>query len=453
MNAGVEMRNRVASYAASFVAAFSLFALAVSAPAQAAVKIQEVRSDGGISAWLVEDYSVPIVTLRFAFAGGESQDPPDKDGLVNLMTGLFDEGAGDLDSDAFQIRLDDAGAEMRFDAGRDNVYGSMRMLADQKDEALELMRLAITAPRFDQAPIDRIRAQIVSGIRSQERDPEVEAGRRWLAALYGTHPYSRPDEGTEKTLKTISSDDLRALHKGLFARDGLKVAVVGAIDAETLKRDLDKLFGGLPEKSALRTVPDVTPKLAQEITYEYALPQTGLRLAYPGVARNDPDFFPAVLMNHILGGGSFTSRLFREVREKRGLTYGIDSSLVNYEHANALVIGTSTRAGKGNETLDIIRDVVKTMAEDGPTEAELAAAKKYLIGAYAINNLDSSGSIAATLVELQIDGLGADYFERRADFINAVTLEQAKSVARKLLNTEPAVLTVGPAEAGNSEGN
>jgi zinc protease len=447
------MRNRVASYAAVFVAAFSLLALTVSIPAQAAVKIQEVRSEGGISAWLVEDYSVPIITLRFAFAGGESQDPVGKEGLVNLMTGLFDEGAGDLDSDAFQTRLDDAGAEIGFRASRDNIYGSMRMLADQKDEALELMRLALVAPRFDQAPIDRIRSQIVSGIRSQERDPEVEAGRRWLAALYGSHPYSRPDDGTETTLKTITADDLRTLHQGLFARDGLKVAVVGAIDAETLKRELDKLFGELPEKSAARIVPDVTPKLAQEITYEYALPQTGLRLAYPGVARNDPDFFPAVLMNHILGGGTFTSRLFREVREERGLTYGIDSMLVNYEHANSLVIVTSTRAGKGGETLDIIRDVVKTMAEEGPTEAELAAAKKYLIGAYAINNLDSSNSIASTLVELQIDGLGADYFERRADYINAVTFEQTKAVARKLLDTEPAVLAVGPAEAGNGEGN
>lgn len=447
------MRNRIAPYMAALAVALSVLVLLVSLPAQAAVKIQEVRSESGISAWLVEDYSVPIIALRFALEGGESQDPKGKEGLVNLMTGLFDEGAGDLDSDAFQLRLDDAGAEMSFRASRDNIYGSMRMLADQKDEALELMRLAITAPRFDQAPIDRIRSQIVSGIRSQARDPEVEASRRWLAALYGDHPYSRPDEGTEETLKTITADDLRALHKGLFARGTLKIAVVGAIDAETLKRELDKLFGGLPEKPALTPIPHVAPKLAQEITYEYALPQTGLRLAFPGIARNDPDFFPAVLMNHILGGGTFTSRLFREVREKRGLTYGIDSSLTNYEHSNALVIGTSTRAGKGGETLGIIRDVVKTMAADGPTEAELAAAKKYLIGAYAINNLDSSGAIASTLVELQIDKLGADYFERRADYINAVTLEQAKAVARKLLDTEPAVLTVGPAEAGQGEAN
>ncbi|MDQ6435055.1 pitrilysin family protein [Mesorhizobium sp. LHD-90] len=447
------MRNHAATHIGSAAKALSLLLLIVSFPAQAAVKIQEVTSPGGITAWLVEDYSVPIVSLRFSFAGGETQDPPGKEGMANLITGLFDEGAGDLDSDAFQTRLDDAGAEMRFNASRDNIYGAMRMLADQKDEALELMRLAITQPRFDQAPVDRIRNQIISGIQSQAKDPQTEATRRWLKAIYGDHPYSRPDEGTEESLKTITADDLRAFHKALLAREQLHVAVVGAIDAETLKRDLDKLFGGLPEKPALTPVADIAPKLGQVVRYDYPLPQTGLHLTYPGVARKDADFFPAVVMNHILGGGSFTSRLFKEVREKRGLTYGIDSSIVNYEHANALTVGTSTRAGKGSETLGIIREVVKEMAENGPTEQELAAAKKYMIGAYAINNLDSSSSIASTLVELQNVGLGADYFERRADFINAVTVDQAKAVAKKLLSVEPAVLIVGPAEDKGEAGN
>ena len=453
MNSGVLMRNRITTHVAALLAAFGVLLLFVNFPAQAAVKIQEVKSDSGVTAWLVEDYSVPIVSLRFSFEGGESQDPAGKEGTANLITGLFDEGAGNLDSEAFQTRLDDAGAEMSFRASRDNIYGSMRMLADQKDEALDLMRLAITAPRFDQAPIDRIRSQIVANIRSQAKDPQTEASRRWLKAIYGDHPYARPDDGTEETLKTITADDLRAFHKAQFAREQLHVAVVGAIDAETLKRDLDKLFGSLPEKPALTPVANVTPKLDQVVRYEYALPQTSMHLAYPGVARKDPDFFAAVVMNHILGGGSFTSRLFREVREKRGLTYGIDSSIVNYEHSNALTIGTSTRAGKGIETLGIIRDVVKQMAEGGPTEAELAAAKKYLIGAYAINNLDSSSAIASTLVELQIDGLGADYFERRADYINGVTLDQTKAVAKRLLNAEPAVLIVGPAEDKAQEGN
>ena len=295
--------------------------LAQAPAAKAAMAIQDVTSPGGIHAWLVEDHSVPIVTLRLAFRGGSTQDPAGKEGIVNLMSGLMDEGAGDLDSHAFQQQLDDAGAEMRFDAGRDAFYGSLRMLADQKDEALELLRLALTEPRFDQAPIDRIRAQIVSGIDADANDPSAAAQTAWSKALYGNHPYARREEGEKPALASVTPADLQALHKRLFARSDLIIGVVGAIDAETLKRDLDKVFGALPEKAELVAVEDVKPKLDQQIRIAYDLPQTTLQLAYPGIARDDPQFFAAFLMNHILGGGSFTSRLFEEVRDKRGLAY------------------------------------------------------------------------------------------------------------------------------------
>jgi zinc protease len=414
-------------------------------PARAEVKIQEVKSDKGVTAWLVEDPSVPIISIKFAFRGGSSQDPAGKEGLVNLMSGLFDEGAGDLDSDAFQVKLDDAGAEMSFDAGRDAFYGSMRMLADQKDEALDLLRLAIEAPRFDQEPIDRIRAQVVAGIRANASDPETIAQQKWLQALYGGHPYSRQDQGTEQSLATITADDLKTMHRKLFARDDLVVGVVGAIDPDTLKKELDKLFGDLPEKAELTPVADVELKLGQEIDVAYDLPQTTLQFAYPGLARDNPEYFAAYLMNYVLGGGTFTSRLFEEVREKRGLAYSVTSGLVNYDHANALVISTATRADRAGETVAVIREVVKRLASQGATAEELEAAKKYVLGAYAINNLDDSGSIANALVGLQIDNLGIDYIQRRVDLINAVTLDQVRAAARKLLSAEPAVMVLGPA--------
>lgn len=429
-----------------------LFLVLPAITARAAVDIQEVRSDKGVTAWLVEDYSVPIIAVRFVFDGGSTQDPPGKEGLANLMTGLFDEGAGDLDSEAFQIRLDDAGAEMRFNEARDGIYGSMRMLADQKDEAFALLRLAIEKPRFDQAPIDRIRAQVLAGILAGERDPNTVAQIKWVEALYGDHPYARPDEGTRKSIATITPEDLRAFHKANFARDGLHVAVVGAIDAGTLKQELDKLFGGLPQKQALRPVADVEMKLGQTIEVNYDLPQTTLRMAYPGVPRDAPDFYAAVLMNEILGGGTFTSRLFSEVREKRGLAYSVNSALVDHKHASALAIATATRADRAAETLGVVRGVVKDMAENGPTEAELVAAKEYMIGAYAINNLDSSGAIASTLVELQLDKLGIDYMQRRAALIDGVTLDEVKAVAKKLLSAEPAIMVVGPPLADGGKG-
>lgn len=435
---------------ASVRTAFAALALLLflSPVAQAAVKIQEVVSSSGVKAWLVEEYSVPVISIRFAFEGGETQDPGGQEGLINLMTTMFDEGAGDVKSEDFQIRMDDAGAEMRFSATRDNFYGSMRMLAEKKDEALELLRLAVTEPRFDEDPIARMKSQIVAGLRASARDPSRAAQQRWLEALYPGHPYSRMDEGTEESIARIRAEDLRRMHKAIFARDGLHVAVVGAIDAETLKRDLDRIFGALPTNQGLWPLVDQNPKLGQRVDYDYPLPQVSLQLVYPGLKRDDPGFFPAVLMNHVLGGGSFTSRLFKEVREQRGLTYGIDSSIVNYKHASALAIVTSTRADKGEETLAVIRDVVKRMADEGPTGAELEDAKRYLIGSYAINNLDSSSSIAATLLELQLSDLGIDYMDRRAGYINSVTVEQAREAARRLLLADPAVMWLGPSAKG-----
>ncbi|MGX9120196.1 M16 family metallopeptidase [Mesorhizobium sp. BHbsci] len=430
----------------------SILFLVLPALAARAMDIQQVTSPKGVVASLVENYSVPIITIRFGFGGGSTQDPAGKEGLGNLMTSLLDEGAGPLDSEAFQIRLDDAGAEMSFEVSRDGTYGSIRMLAEQRDEAFDLLRLAVNEPRFDRAPIDRIRSQILSGIIANENDPDTVAENQWARAVYGDHPYSRSDQGTRQSIDAITRADLQAMHKAVFARGGLHVAVVGAIDAETLKKKLDMVFGDLPQNQALAPVADVAPTLAQRVEVNYDLPQTSLQLAWPGVKRKAADFFPAVLMNEILGGGTFTSRLFQEVREKRGLAYSVNSSLVNQDHADALVVTTGTRSDRAAETLGIVRDVVKRLAEDGPTEAELVATKKHLIGAYAINNLDSSSSIAATLVQLQLDGLGIDYMQRRTGLINAVTLDQVKAAAKKLLSTEPTEMVVGPPLAAAGKG-
>ena len=428
----------------SALAGVALLGLAI-VPAQAEVVFQDVTSPKGVEAWLVEDYSVPLITIRFSFAGGASQDPAGKEGLANLMTALFDEGAGDLDSDAFQIKLDDAGAEMSFSADLDSVYGSMRMLAEQQDEGFSLLKTAIESPRFDQNPIDRMRSQIVSGIVASAQQPETEANRQWSKTLYGEHPYARPVEGTLATLPTITAADLRAFHGKTFARSNLHIGVVGAIDAETLKTRLDELFGALPAEAALTPVADIVPQLGQDLAIAYDLPQTAIYMAYPGVKRDDPDYYAAYVMNFILGGGDFSSRLFAEVREKRGLTYGVSSSLQNIDHSNSLIIGTSTRADRAAETLKVMQDVIAGLAKDGPTEEELASAKKYIIGSYAINSMSSSVAIAGTLVGLQDTDRPIDYIDQRGALIGGVTLEQVKAVAQKLLTVKPTILQLGPA--------
>jgi len=445
------MADRLSLALTTLLLALVLLVLPALAPARAAVKIQEVTSDGGVTAWLVEDYTVPIVAVRFAFTGGSVQDPAGKEGLSNLMTGLFDEGAGDLDADAFQERLDEVGAEMSFDARRDAVYGSMRMLAEEREAAFDLLRLAVTQPRFDAGPIERIRAQIVTGIQRDMRDPNVLGRDQFARALYGDHPYARRTDGTAESLAGLTAEDLRALHARTFARGNLSVAVVGAIDADALKVELDRVFGDLPAEPRLDPVEKARLNLAQEVRYAYPLPQATLQLVYPGLERDDPGFFAAFLMNHMLGGGTFSSRLFDEVREKRGLAYGVGSSLVTSDYSDMLVIGTSTRADRAQEALAVIRDVVREVADSGVSEEELARAKTYLVGAYAINNLDSSSSVARTLVELQKDKRGIDYIERRAALIEAVTLDEVKAAAQRLLTTEPAVLVIGP-EGGEAAG-
>ncbi|ASV84020.1 peptidase M16 inactive domain protein [Ochrobactrum quorumnocens] len=411
-----------------------------------AIEIQEVVSPKGIKAWLVEDSSVPLISMRFSFKGGTSQDPGGKEGLANLMTGLFDEGAGDLDSDSFQDRIDNLGAEMSFSASPDSVSGNIRMLAENRDAVNGLLALAVNKPRFDQDAIDRIRQQVVASLEASQRNPSTIASRKFSEVLYGNHPYGRPDEGTVKSLQSISREDLVNFHRKNFARDRLTIGVVGSINAKDLGEMLDKVFGDLPANAELVPVPDAKLALGTTTSLSFDMPQTSISFVYPAVPRKDPEFFASYLMNHILGGG-FTSRLYAEVREKRGLAYSVSSSMALRDHVSALTISTATRPEKAQESLKIIREQVAAMANDGPTEAELAAAKSYLKGSYAVNNLDSSVSIADTLVGLQEAGLDRDYIDKRAELIDAVTLDQVKAIAKKLLEAEPAILIFGPAQS------
>jgi zinc protease len=442
MIAAPAIQTAVARICATLIVAIA-FSMSGAIPAHA-LKIQEVHSPGGITAWLVEDYTVPIISMQFSFEGGTTQDPKGKEGLANLMTGLFDEGAGKLDSETFQNELDVAAADMGFSADRDRITGSIRMLTDHQDDAFKLLALAVNDPRFDKGPVDRIREQIVAGIKSSEKRPRKIAGRKWREALYGSHPYSRPEEGTEESLASITPDDLRNLHKDIFARSNLKIAVVGAINAGKLAGVLDEVFGALPEKADLLPVTKADVKLGQIIDVKADQPQTSIQLAYPGVYRSDPRFFAAYLMNNILGGGDLGSQLSNELRNKRGLVYGVNSYLATNEYSSALGISTSTRSDRAAETLSVIRDVVAKMASEGPSEGALKSEKQYVLGSYAINNLGSSSDIASALLGMQQEHLGIDYIDRRQELIDGVTLDDVREIAKTLLSAIPAVMVVGP---------
>jgi zinc protease len=408
-----------------------------------ATKIQRVVSPGGIEAWLVRDATVPLVAINYAIPGGAAQDDPAKPGVANMVASLLDEGAGDLDARTFHERIDRSAVEMQFSATRDHLRGSLRTLTEHRDEAFELLRLALTAPRFDAEAIERIRVEITSSLRRQTTSPNDLATRRWWEAAFGDHPYGRAVDGTLESVAKIDAGDLRAAAKRILARDGLKIAVVGDIDAATLGPLLDRVFGALPAKTERVPVPRVQPKgLGETMRVSLDVPQTVIAFGGPGIARSDPDFMAAYVVNHILGGGSLSSRLYSEVREKRGLAYSIYQGLLWLDHTALFLGRTATQANRAGETIEILQREIRRIARDGPTEQELAEAKSYLKGSQMLA-LDTSSKIASQLVQYQIDNLGIDYIDRRNGLIDAITIEDARRAAKRLLGNGLMITVVG----------
>ncbi|WP_186393162.1 MULTISPECIES: pitrilysin family protein [unclassified Pannonibacter] len=409
-----------------------------------ATTIEKVVSPGGIEAWLVQDETLPMISMNFAFDGGSAQDPDGKEGLTNLLASTMDEGAGDLDSEAFQGKLEELAVSIRFNAGKDQLFGTLRTLTGTRDEAFDLLRLAVNEPRFDEKPVERVKAQILAGLRQQQEDPDAIASEAFRNAAFGGHPYGKPGDGIVETVEKLAPADLKTMHGDLLSRHKLAIGVVGAIDAKTLAPLLDEVFGKLPEKHKLPEVVDVEPKTGERISRTLDVPQTTILIGLPGLKRDDPDYQAAFVMNHILGGGTFTSWLFEEVREKRGLSYGVGSDLAPDDHSALLVASAATRADRADETISIIEEQFKRMAEQGPTQEELDKAKSFLTGSYALR-FDTSGKIAAQLVALKLADLGIDYFDRRNAEIEAVTLEDVQRIAKRLLEGKtPLIVTVGP---------
>ncbi|MEM1048840.1 MAG: pitrilysin family protein [Pseudomonadota bacterium] len=408
-----------------------------------AVDVQKVVSPGGIEAWLVEEHTVPIIAMNFAFLGGSAQDPSDKSGVANMVSSLLDEGADDLDSQAFQRALEETQARIRFSAGRDNFYGEVRTLSFQAPESFVLLKKAINAPRFDAEPTERIRRQVLTGIKRSETDPDSIANKTLFETLFPDHPYGRRSSGTLESVQSLTRDDLVAFHKSVFTRDTLKIGVVGAISPEDLGPLLDRVFGDLPAESGVVAIPKIVPTTGARVSPALDVPQSAIRLALPSIKRADPDYLAAYVMNHILGGGTFTSRLFSEVREKRGLAYSVYSHMLPLDSAAVFFVGAGSRDETAGQTVDLILEQIRRMGEEGPTPEELQKAKDFLTGSYALR-FDTSNKIAGQLLGLQLNDLPAEYINTRNDEIRALTLDDVKAMARRLLeNADPSVVVVG----------
>ena len=406
------------------------------------MKIQRVVSPGGIEAWLVEGHTNPLIAIRFAFRGGASQDDAGKEGLAYFVTAMMDEGAGDLNAIAFQERAQELAMRMDFDAGRDVMLGNVQTLTANKDEVFDLVRLAMTKPRFDEDAVDRVRAQILAGLKFDENDPETVASLAWDRLAFQNHPYGRPIKGTMQSITGITREDLKTYVNRVFARDKLVISVVGDIDAETLGKALDQLFGDLPLHSELASVADANPPLGptREII-EMDIPQSVAQFGHRGIPRKDDDFIPAYVLNYIIGGGGFSSRLMEEVREKRGLAYSVYSNLYSYQHGPIFVGSVATKNEAVGQSLDVIESELKRLADQGPTAEELKNAKSYLTGAYALR-FESSSSIANQLLWIQIEELGIDYVNQRNKLVEAVTLDDIKRVAKRLIEADRLITTI-----------
>jgi zinc protease len=427
------------------VAACLAMTVWTSAPARAAAKIQHLISPGGIEAWFVQDATVPIVAMEFAMSGGAAQDPDGKSGVANMVADLIDEGSGDLDSRTFHERLERRAIELSFSVSRDFFRGSLRMLKDDKDEAFDLLRTSLSSPHFDSADVERIRTQILSGLKRETSNPSSLANRKFLELAYGDHPYGRAANGNLQSVPRITVADLKDYVGRILTREKLKIAVVGDIDAASLGKLLDRTFGGLPARSNLAPVPDIdAAQPPQRAFIPLDVPQTVVTFGGPGIKRSDPDFMPAFVVNHILGGGSLSSRLYREVREKRGLAYSVYESLVWMDHSAMFVGNTGTRADRAGETVDAVTREVRRIAEEGPTQQELDEAKSYLKGSRMLS-LDTSGKLAGALLQYQLDHLPIDYIEGRNALVDAVTLEDARKAAQRLWGHGLLTVVVGRA--------
>ncbi|MEM9637841.1 MAG: pitrilysin family protein [Pseudomonadota bacterium] len=410
-----------------------LFGLAGAVHAE--VDIREVKSDAGLTAWLVEDHSIPFVALEIRFRGGASLDAPGKRGAINLMTGLLEEGAGDMDARAFARATEALATTFGFDISDDSLSVSARFLTENKEASVDLLRAALQTPRFDQDAIDRVRQQVLSNIRSDAKDPNEIASRAFDVVAFGDHPYASSLNGTEESVAALIRDDLIAAHRAVLARDRIYIGAVGDITPEQLSALMDDLFAGLPETGAAMPSPvDVAIESGVTVV-PFDTPQSVAIFGHAGISQDDPDYFTALVLNQVLGGGGFESRLMDEVREKRGLTYGVYSYLLPKDHADIYLGSVSSANDRIAAAIEVIRDEWAKAAAEGVTQAELDDAKTYMTGAYPLR-FDGNGPIARIMVGMQMLGLPIDYIATRNDRVEAVTLAEVKRVAAELLDPE-----------------
>jgi zinc protease len=420
--------------------------IGLSASTAPAIEIKRVDA-AGVRAWLVESRQLPVIVLDFAFRGaGSATDPPGREGLARFGAQMLLEGAGDLGATTFQERLSEIGAVLIFTADRDVLVGHLEVASEHWQSALDLLRLALTQPRFDTDAVERVRRWRAVELARLDADPGYVARRLWWRSVLPDHPYGRDPDGLPAGVAAISAADLRADFMPHLTRAGLLVGAAGAITAQQLAADLDRLVADLPSGSGEPTLPEAIFVPGPLRVVRLPFPQSACMFGQPGVSPRSADYLPALLLNHIVGGGTLVSRLFVEMREKRGLVYSVRTALETLPGADLVVGRFATENAKVHSAIELVKNEWKRAQSGSITDEEIIDVKEYLKGSFPVS-LDGTAAIAAKLLAVQRRGLGVEYITGWEAMVDAVSFEAVRATAKQTLAPQILTFTV----AGNPE--
>lgn len=412
----------------------------VLSPAKSDWLIQSVTSEKGVRAWLIEDSSLPMITVSFMFTDAGSRRD-DTAGLGALTMALLDEGAGSLDGVTFKKKMEELASNWSMGNGRDTIGGEVTMLTDNQDETVALVRLALTEPRFDADAVSRVKEQFFASFKRQKERVRDIASKAFYHNAFDPHPYGAPTDGNEESIAAITPAMMNA-RMAWLAKDNLIIGMSGDIDKKQAAKLLDDLFGDLPQSPPSKENSKPPPMTTERIFVSHPSPQSQIVFGVNGLARRHEDYFVLQVINHVLGGGGFSSRLMHTMREERGLVYHVGTWLTELRAAPLVMGSLATSTATAQDAINLLHDQWRHMAENGISQAELNDAKNYLLAALPLR-LTSRGRLADFLVTLQYHELGMDYLVKRRELIESVTLEDCARVARTIFSQSPLLVTVG----------
>jgi zinc protease len=409
----------------------------------ASLPIQYWQTSSGARVYFVENHDLPMLDISVEFAAGSSMDTLNKSGCANLVQHLLNLGAGGLSEDQIATALADVGAQLKSHFDRDRAGMALRTLSSERErkQALDILARIIQHPEFPQDILQREKARMVSSIKESSTKPDYIADRELMKMLYGNHPYGFNESGEIDTLNGLQREDLLAFYRSYYVAGNAVIAIIGdvtRIEASTIAESLTKNLLLTGKKTEIPAVPLPTADIKR---IPHPATQSHIQLAYPGLRRSDPDYFPLLVGNHILGGGGFVSRLMEEVRQQRGLAYSVYSFFSPYKEQGPFEIGLQTKKEQSEEAFALTRKVLKDFVISGPTEEELVAAKQNIIGGFPLR-IDSNSKILSYLSMIGFYHLPLTYLTDYLAAVEKVTTEQVQQAFQRRIQPDGMVAVI-----------